>query len=394
MILLGLSRSCAAVAIACAPVLSLLTSSPTLAHVGPRAQDWLGTSVAAPPPDSPDRFGEVPEFSFTEADGRTITRAELMGAPWIAVPFFVKCTGPCPSITTDLRARLHDELAGTAIKIVSYSIDPLLDTPAELLEYRDQRGIDGARWWFLTASDERAMHEFLAEGLKVPNQRADGDVEYGQSITHGTRMPVIDRAGRIAGWYELAAPTMVREVADTTLHEAVIAAHYALVKARLFALAGLPHDRPPRVGPRRHSPLPFVNACLNGTCFALLLLGLAAIKRGDRRRHEHLMKLAFLVSLAFLASYLYYHGVVQREEGPTPFNGRGLARGAYFVLLISHVVLAAVNLPMVLRTLWLAHAKRWDAHKRWARWTFPIWLYVSVTGVVVYLVLYVFNPVP
>ena len=224
-------------------------------------------------------------------------------------------------------------------------------------------------------------------------------VEYGESITHGTRMPVIDPNGRIAGWYELSGAAITGDGATgegaTAVGPAIeagdeaIAARYRLVESRLKATAGRPYWRP-----SSGSPLPLVNACLNMTATVLLLLGLIAIKGDRRERHELMMKLAFIVSAAFLASYLYYHGVVQRKYGPTPFNGTGGARVAYLSLLASHVLLAIINLPMVLRTFWLAHKERWDAHKRLARLTFPIWLYVSVTGVVVYVVLYHLNPVP
>jgi putative membrane protein len=137
--------------------------------------------------------------------------------------------------------------------------------------------------------------------------------------------------------------------------------------------------------------LPAVNAALNGTAATLLVLGLVAIKQGRRERHERLMKLAFVASAAFLACYLYYHFAIAKGK-PTMFGGEGAAKWAYYALLGSHTILAVVNLPMVLRTFWLAHKERWDAHKRLAKWTFPIWLYVSVTGVAVYVVLYHFNP--
>jgi uncharacterized membrane protein YozB (DUF420 family)/cytochrome oxidase Cu insertion factor (SCO1/SenC/PrrC family) len=378
--------------------LLVLFLAPLVIGAAPAPQEWPGSSTAAPDPDSAERFGAVPDFTFTEADGRTVTRADLLGAPWLAVPFFVKCTGPCPSITTDLRTRLHDALEGTDIRIVSFSLDPTLDTPEELAAYRELRRIDPARWWFLTCDDEATMQRFLTEGLKVPAQRAAAreGVEYGLSITHGTRMPVIDSEGRIAGWYELAAPTIVKAAADTARHEAAIGAHYALVEARLMALAGRPYESAPSYSgsTRPYSPLPLVNACLNGTAFVLLVLGLVAIKRGRRERHELMMKLAFAASAAFLVSYLYYHGVVQRQYGPTKYNGAGVARTAYFVLLVTHVVLAVVNLPMVLRTFWLAHKEHWEQHRRLAKLTLPIWLYVSITGVIVYLVLYPFNPAP
>jgi putative membrane protein len=137
--------------------------------------------------------------------------------------------------------------------------------------------------------------------------------------------------------------------------------------------------------------LPAVNASLNGLAAVLLVAGLIAIKSGARKGHERLMLTALVVSAAFLGCYLYYHFAVARGIH-TRFNGTGWTKPTYYALLLSHTILAVVNLPMVLRTFWLAHEQRWDAHRRWAKWTFPIWLYVSVTGVAVYLVLYHFNP--
>lgn len=136
---------------------------------------------------------------------------------------------------------------------------------------------------------------------------------------------------------------------------------------------------------------PLLNACLNGTAAVLLVAGFVAIKRGRRELHERLMYAAFATSAAFLACYLYYHFAIARGS-PTRFNGQGLSRAAYLALLGSHTLLAVVNLPMILRTIWLARRERWDAHRRLAKWTFPVWLYVSVTGVLVYVVLYHFNP--
>jgi uncharacterized membrane protein YozB (DUF420 family) len=139
--------------------------------------------------------------------------------------------------------------------------------------------------------------------------------------------------------------------------------------------------------------LPAVNATLNALAALLLVLGWRAIRAGRRERHEHLMKAAFVVSSAFLACYLYYHFAIARGQ-PTRFYRTGAARTAYLALLLSHTVLAVVNLPMVLRTLWLAWREDWPRHRRLARITFPIWLYVSVTGVLVYVVLYHLNVAP
>jgi len=140
------------------------------------------------------------------------------------------------------------------------------------------------------------------------------------------------------------------------------------------------------------SSLPAFNASMNGLCCTCLCLGLWWIKRGRKEAHARAMIGATLFGALFLAGYVYYHFVVQTEVGPTRFNGTGLTRPAYFALLISHVVLAAANVPLVLVTLWRAWKKDWPRHRRIARVTWPVWFYVSVTGVLVYFVLYHWNP--
>lgn len=140
------------------------------------------------------------------------------------------------------------------------------------------------------------------------------------------------------------------------------------------------------------SPLPALNASLNALCALCLCAGLFLIKRGRRAAHERAMYAATLFGAAFLAGYVYYHFFVQPELGPTRFHGTGLARPAYFALLISHVVLAAANVPLVVVTLLCARRGDWERHKRIARITWPVWLYVSVTGILVYFVLYHWNP--
>lgn len=137
--------------------------------------------------------------------------------------------------------------------------------------------------------------------------------------------------------------------------------------------------------------LPLVNAILNGSSFVLLVSGLAAIKSGRRELHEQLMVVALVASGLFLASYLYYHFVVIPVVDVTRFHRTGWVKPAYYGMLVSHVILAIVNLPMVIRVVYLAKRERWEAHKKLAKVTFPIWLYVSVTGVLVYLALYVWN---
>jgi putative membrane protein len=127
-----------------------------------------------------------------------------------------------------------------------------------------------------------------------------------------------------------------------------------------------------------------VNAGLNATAAVLIGTGFYFIKQKNIHAHKLCMVAAMVVSALFLTSYLIYHYNV----GSVRFTKQGFIRNIYFPLLITHTVLAALALPIVLRTFFLAMKGRFGAHMRIARWTFPVWMYVSVTGVIVYLLLY------
>ncbi len=127
-----------------------------------------------------------------------------------------------------------------------------------------------------------------------------------------------------------------------------------------------------------------LNAILNGTSGGLLVCGYAAIRAGKRDVHKFFMVSAFFVSTAFLISYLIYHYRV----GHIAFQGHGWIRPIYFAILISHTILAAVIVPMILVTLRRAWLAKFDKHRVIARWTLPLWIYVSVTGVIVYFMVY------
>jgi uncharacterized membrane protein YozB (DUF420 family) len=130
--------------------------------------------------------------------------------------------------------------------------------------------------------------------------------------------------------------------------------------------------------------LPAVNASLNGLSALLLATGYAFIRSGRRVAHRNCMVAALLSSILFLASYLVYHSHV----GSVPFTGRGPIRTLYFAILLTHTVLAVVIVPLVATTVIRALRERFDAHRRIARITLPLWAYVSVTGVVIYWMLY------
>ena len=130
--------------------------------------------------------------------------------------------------------------------------------------------------------------------------------------------------------------------------------------------------------------LPTINAALNATATVLLVVGLILIKQRREQAHKIIMLAAFGVSMLFLACYLWYHFQV----GHVKFAGPEPIRTVYHIMLQSHVLLAATVPVLAGRTIYLGLADRRMAHRRWAKWTFPIWLYVSVTGVVIYVMLY------
>jgi putative membrane protein len=138
------------------------------------------------------------------------------------------------------------------------------------------------------------------------------------------------------------------------------------------------------------SYLPSVDATLNAASALLLILGFFFIRRKKIRAHKTCMLSAFATSTIFLACYLTYHYF----HGTTHFPGRGIVRSLYFLLLGSHTVLAALIVPLVLITLYRAWRCRFPQHRQIARWTLPLWFYVSVTGVVVYWILYHLLPMP
>lgn len=129
--------------------------------------------------------------------------------------------------------------------------------------------------------------------------------------------------------------------------------------------------------------LPHLNGVLNTATSIALIAGFVFIKQGNRRYHTTAMITAFALSALFLVSYVVYHF----QAPPTKFGGEGVVRGIYFFILITHIILAAIVVPLVLLSIYFAASKQFTKHRKIVKWTFPIWLYVSVTGVVVYLMI-------
>ncbi|MEY3600101.1 MAG: hypothetical protein RLZZ463_878 [Bacteroidota bacterium] len=129
--------------------------------------------------------------------------------------------------------------------------------------------------------------------------------------------------------------------------------------------------------------LPPIYAGINAITALVLVMAVWAIKNGQRKLHERLMTTAIVLSLLFLLMYIAYH----MTSDPTPFGGTGWIKALYYFILISHILLSIAVIPMVLVSYSKTYLKDFEAHKKWARYTFPVWLYVAVTGVIVYLMI-------
>ncbi len=154
------------------------------------------------------------------------------------------------------------------------------------------------------------------------------------------------------------------------------------VLAVVVLLRYLPTEFRPNLALAKH--LPFINAVLNSCVSVALLLGFYMIRvRRNKALHQVFMLLAFLISALFLVSYVTYHTSMDHTE----YCGEGLMKGLYYTILFSHIMLAAIILPLVLYTIYFSTTGNLVKHRKLARWTFPIWLYVSVTGVLVYVLI-------
>jgi uncharacterized membrane protein YozB (DUF420 family) len=246
------------------------------------------------------------------------------------------------------------------VRLVSINLDPARDSAQSLKNYARDHGADPQRWLLLTGEQE-AIDTIVPKIFLQALERHPEKMR-GEDIDHSFRLLVIDQYGRLRGSIENGKDPAQVELLSGRVKELVQGIY-----------------------------LPRLNASLNGVSTVLLVLGYVAIRRRWVRFHKSLMLAALAVSAAFLASYLYYHVVVQRGSAQ-PFGGAGAIATFYYTVLFSHIVLAAVVAPLALITAGLGLRGRLSGHVWLARWTLPLWLYVSVTGVVVYWMLYQLYP--
>lgn len=307
-------------------------------------------------------LGEIGAWSLTAEDGRPIGDRDLQGKIWIVDFIFTNCAGPCPLMTDGMKALVDALPDDPRFHFVSFSVDAQNDTP-EVLRNFAKRWNAPPRWRFVTGVGvyNLAIHQFKLGVEPDPYQTP------GSEWIHSTRFTLVDGAGRMRGTYvydyengESIGPTLDAIARD--------ARRLAREPDRLMSVRNLPR----------------LNAGLNGVSFLFLATGLAFILKKRVGLHKASMTAALVASILFLASYVTYHVQV----GSVKYDGVGWMRTAYFAILISHTVLAAVVAPMAIVTVVRAWRGRFDRHVAIARWTLPVWMYVSLTGILVYLLLY------
>lgn len=391
---------------------------------------------------------KLPEFELTECMGGTVSGESLMGKRWLASFVFTRCVTTCPMITRDI-SELHRAVAtkNPEFRFVTFTVDPGFDTATVLRKYAETFQADHERWKFVTG-DETAMHDLIRGGFVQYVKPNTGDERLpGFEVDHSNRAVLVNEAGIPVGSFLMNIPSDVAKLrriiegkedfpepsaglsfsatngdnpaVPLTLIPVKVDDHDATESRNDEAesdakeivepvqtppvnnsapngdadAAATPQSKNQKIDtllPSWAARMPTINAVLNSTCIVLLLCGLAAIKGGNKVRHRNLMIVSFVVSVAFLVCYLTYHEVLHRFTGyrGRAFDGGSTATYAYFSILIPHVILAAIVPILALRVFYLAFKERWPEHRRLAKITLPIWLFVSITGVVIYGMLY------
>lgn len=362
---------------------------------------------------------QVGEFHLIDQNDEPVTRETLLGEQWIANFIFTRCTYQCPATSRKIMT-LNQELRKFPVRFVTITVDPEHDTVAIMKEFASIWKAEAPRWRFCTGKPDDVM-QLIRNGFKVPAWENVGTARLpGMEFAHSNHLIHVDANGVILGRYDSGVDAEL-----VTLRRVVqgdIATPLKYQPASLDAVAALEHRKQEIVAKKKAAHeqgeedplaklpgwarrLPMTNAMLNSLATLLLLQGYVAVKLGRIQAHQRMMWMAFFVSVAFLGSYLTYHYALHHFAGVRgkPFHGTGLIVPIYYGILISHVVLAAI-VPLLAIVTIRTGRRAWpkgispaqaaklvqerQIHKRWAWITFPIWLYVSVTGVIIYWMLY------
>ncbi|RPI89732.1 MAG: DUF420 domain-containing protein [Planctomycetaceae bacterium] len=344
----------------------------------------------------------IADFELQECRGRTITKDDLLGQPWLAAFIFTRCAGPCPLVSAEMK-KLQQATRDLPLRLVSITVDPDTDTPEVLKFYADQLGADPERWWFLTG-DKAAIFNLIRGSFRMVVADAD-DPKPGFEVIHSIEIMHVNEQGVVVGRYNAR-----NDVQMARLKNVLLGKMTAEEAQRLNAVPVLDEptseadqtesaDRPePAVGPASGrvplpvwiTRLPTINALLNTVATLYLVAGYLLIRRGKVAAHATVMISAFVTSAVFLSTYLTYHFALKHYTGSSsqPYQGPESLRILYYLILVPHVLLAPIATALALATIFQAARRNWSTHRKLARITFPIWLYVSVTGVIIYLMVY------
>jgi len=305
-------------------------------------------------------LGPLPPFKLADQNGNPVQREQLLGKVCVVSVFFSCCNTVCP-ITQKAMAGLQDRLAAWPdVLLISINVYPGHDSQSIIAQFAQDRHADPKRWLFLHG-DEKEIYDLVQKGLMQALEK-NPSAEPGNEVIHTPRFLVVDHRGTIRGYINDGRNPDEVESLEKFVKQ--------LVQAKY---------------------LPAVNAGLNAGCGVLLVFGFVFIRNRWIGMHKLCMFAALAVSAVFLGSYLYYHFAVL-DGKPTHFGGEGAVRNVYLGILLSHTLLAAAVAPLALRVTYLGLRNRLGRHAALARWTLPVWLYVSVTGVIVYWMLYHLYP--
>ena len=309
----------------------------------------------------------VGDFRLQERHGQFVRSRDLLGKVWVAQFFYPGCN-LCSRNTPTMKS-LQDHYRGKAdFRLVSIDLIDSLKTigPETLHEFAKSYEADPDQWLLLTGSEDKVgeVLSFSFFSMHFPKK----DPMVGDAIAHKTDLVLVNHRGTMVGYVDGTKPG---------------AADALIVEIDRLRGQRRMEDRIPITG----ADLPWVNAMLNSSCTILLLLGWMLIRMRYEKLHKLVMLSALAVSMVFLTSYLFYHFVVMEME-PMRFRGEGTAKYVYFAILLSHTILAIMVAPLAIYITVQGLRNALAAHVKLARWTLPIWLYVSVTGVIVYWMLY------
>lgn len=340
---------------------------------------------------------EVADFTLLDQTGQEFSNKDLLGEPWIVNFVFAQCAYQCP-LTSRTMMEFNKTVEDVDLKMVTITVNPEEDTVDIMSKYAEIWGADPERWIFATGEPED-IWKLIREGFKITAWENVGTArEPGMEFAHDNNIIHVSSEGKILGRYNSTDPkemSVLRNVlkgkqeTPEEFRPAVIEAKAAQEKSVRDYVNSKPVD-PLEKLPNWARRLPATNAMLNALATLLLVLGYSAIKVKMTGLHKKVMLYAFGVSCLFLVSYLTYHYALHHYAGirGKPFEHTGPIKTVYFSILISHVFLAALVPVLAVVTIVKGLRQNWESHKRWARVTFPIWLYVSITGVVIYWMLY------